>query len=679
MKFYDLKRRKQISLFAAGGNNNAKKVDTTINEENVVSNNAHESSAHLISILGSPSNVATTSIAENSITKHFCNKSKISGNNNKALSLKIVTGNGIYGSSPPPPLSSLTTADSLSSGRSSSSDSDSGSMSPQPQLTGMSSCNNDILAPPGNSHASLGMIHSLTPQSSTPSPTNRMGGSPIPSTSIAPTMSDSTSPSPLSQCHLRLSGHTIDKATKAKVTLENYYSNLITQHMERKNRLKRLEDSLRAESVSEETKAEKRLQHAVKETEFLRLKRSRLGVDDFDPLKVIGRGAFGEVRLVQKIDTGHVYAMKILRKADMVEKEQLAHVRAERDVLVEASVDNQWVVKMYYSFQDPISLYLIMEFLPGGDMMTLLMKKDTLSEEQTCFYIAETALAIDAIHQLGFIHRDIKPDNLLLDARGHIKLSDFGLCTGLKKSHRTDFYRDLSQMKPSDFSNIPRRSEEGLNNSKRKAESWKKNRRQLAYSTVGTPDYIAPEVFLQTGYTSACDWWSLGVIMYEMLIGYPPFCSENPQETYLKIKNWKDTLIFPPEVPVSESAKETIRRFCADPDRRVKCLDDIKSLSFFSGVDWEHIRERPAAIPMQIKSIDDTSNFDEFPDVDLNIPTGVGGNNNNNCYANGNGGQPGYKDWVFINYTFKRFEGLTQRGHIPLTPLASHSPSLSST
>ena len=155
-----------------------------------------------------------------------------------------------------------------------------------------------------------------------------------------------------------------------------------------------------------------------------------------------------------------------------------------------------------------------MEFLPGGDMMTLLMKKDTLSEECTQvnskefkslfliwhtnfnfqFYIAETALAIEYIHKLGFIHRDIKPDNLLLDASGHIKLSDFGLCTGLKKSHRTDFYKNLSHaaIKLSDFAGPG-----GPMDSKRRAESWKRNRRQLAYSTVGTPDYIAPEVFHQ--------------------------------------------------------------------------------------------------------------------------------------------------------------------------------------
>jgi len=378
---------------------------------------------------------------------------------------------------------------------------------------------------------------------------------------------------------VNFSNHTLDKATKAKLTLENYYSNLITQHRERQDRLKRLEESLSDKGLEESVIAEKRNQHAAKETEFLRLKRSRLGVDDFDPIKVIGKGAFGEVRLVQKVDTGHVYAMKILRKADMVEKEQVAHVRAERDILVEA--DHQWVVKMFYSFQDPANLYLVMEFLPGGDMMTLLMKKDILAEEAAQFYIAETVLAIDSIHKLGFIHRDIKPDNILLDARGHVKLSDFGLCTGLKKSHRTEFYRDLSQINSSDFTS---KIEDDTNpmDSKRKLESWKKNRRALAYSTVGTPDYIAPEVFLQTGYDKSCDWWSLGVIMFEMLIGYPPFCSETPQETYRKVMNWKTTLEFPPEVPISETAMKTIKRFCDDREDRVQSKERSKACNGFS-------------------------------------------------------------------------------------------------
>ncbi|XP_019805302.1 serine/threonine-protein kinase 38 isoform X2 [Orcinus orca] len=306
-----------------------------------------------------------------------------------------------------------------------------------------------------------------------------------------------------------MSNHTKERVTMTKVTLENFYSNLIAQHEEREMRQKKLEKVMEEEGLKDEEKRLRRSAHARKETEFLRLKRTRLGLEDFESLKVIGRGAFGEVRLVQKKDTGHVYAMKILRKADMLEKEQVGHIRAERDILVEA--DSLWVVKMFYSFQDKLNLYLIMEFLPGGDMMTLLMKKDTLTEEETQFYAAETVLAIDSIHQLGFIHRDIKPDNLLLDSKGHVKLSDFGLCTGLKKAHRTEFYRNLNHSLPSDFTfqNM---------NSKRKAETWKRNRRQLAFSTVGTPDYIAPEVFMQTGYNKLCDWWSLGVIMYEMLI-----------------------------------------------------------------------------------------------------------------------------------------------------------------
>lgn len=457
--------------------------------------------------------------------------------------------------------------------------------------------------------------------------------------------------------HGPVSTHTLDKVTKAKVTLENYYTNLINQNGERESRYRILERSMDDEGLSDEQKNERRQQHALKETEFLRLKRSRLGVDDFESLKVIGRGAFGEVRLVQKKDTGHVYAMKILRKADMLEKDQVAHVRAERDILVEA--DHTWVVKMFYSFQDAQYLYLIMEFLPGGDLMTLLMKKDTLLEEQTQFYVAETVLAIHSIHNLGFIHRDIKPDNLLLDAKGHIKLSDFGLCTGLKKSHRTEFYKDLTHPgKAGDFS----RDFANGNpmDSKRRAESWKRNRRQLAYSTVGTPDYIAPEVFMQTGYSSSCDWWSLGVIMYEMLIGYPPFCSENPQETYRKVMNWRETLVFPPEMPISNEARDLIQRFCCDPEHRIGATgpEEIKAHPFFRGVDWEHIRERPAVIIVDVKGIDDTSNFDDFPEVDLKLPTPPKDDQKDSKY----------KDWVFINYTYKRFEGLTQRG--PRLPLS---------
>lgn len=196
------------------------------------------------------------------------------------------------------------------------------------------------------------------------------------------------------------------------------------------------------------------------------------------------------------------------------------------------------------------------------------------------------------------------------------------------------------------------------------------------------------QVFLQTGYGPACDWWSLGVIMYEMLMGYPPFCSDNPQDTYRKVMNWRETLIFPPETPISEEAKETIIKFCCEAERRMgpnRGLEELKSIPFFRGVDWEHIRERPAAIPVEVRSIDDTSNFDEFPDVSLEIrkyrfvafhvvPSA-------RCWLSvtatltvllfcveiaasaplpQDGEVP--KDWVFSNYTFKRFEGLTQRG-----------------
>eukprot|EP00047_Mylnosiga_fluctuans_P016944 m.57603 g.57603 ORF g.57603 m.57603 type:complete len:481 (-) comp6842_c0_seq4:388-1830(-) len=431
-----------------------------------------------------------------------------------------------------------------------------------------------------------------------------------------------------------VSGFTAHKVFAAKESIEQFYSHLNAEQQDRERRQHELEQRMADEGLSEEQKAELRRELKASETDHLRMRRQRLGMQDFPVIKTIGRGAFGEVKLVQKRDTGMIYAMKVLRKADMLDKDQVAHVRAERDALVKAN--NEWVVKMFYSFQDSINLYLIMEFLPGGDMMTMLMRYDTFSEDWTRFYVAETVLAISSIHTLGFIHRDIKPDNLLLDAHGHVKLSDFGLCTGMKKAHRTDFYRGLAPG-----------NDGGAKSTRERAKTWKSIRRTMAYSTVGTPDYIAPEVFHQTGYNSACDWWSLGVIMFEMLVGYPPFCSDTPQETYQKVLNWRETLVFPPESALSPEAEDLVHRFCSDAATRLGTggLDEIKAHPFFASVQWANIRNTTAPIDPRVRAIDDTSNFDDFPE------------------PKGECAQPpptprNSEDWVYFhNYTYKRFQG----------------------
>ncbi|KAF9009042.1 AGC/NDR protein kinase [Cyathus striatus] len=446
-----------------------------------------------------------------------------------------------------------------------------------------------------------------------------------------------------------LSANALPKAKAAQLKLEHYYKVAVDSAIERNARRVELERRLQSEVLmSDERKIRQLQQLGKKESTFLRLRRTRLGLEDFRTVKVIGKGAFGEVRLVQKIDTGKIYAMKLLKKDEMLKKDQLAHVRAERDVLAESN--SSWVVQLYYSFQDPNYLYLVMEFLPGGDLMTMLIKYDTFSEDVTRFYIAECVLAIDTVHKLGFIHRDIKPDNILIDKEGHIKLSDFGLSTGFHKQHDSRYYqRLLENTTESSQVGTPQTARNSVMvnsinltmSSKDQIATWKANRRKLAYSTVGTPDYIAPEIFLQKGYGHECDWWSLGAIMFECLVGYPPFCSESTQETYQKIMQWQYYLVFPDDVHLSREAEDLIRRLVTSVDRRLT-VDQIKKHPFFYGVDWDMIRRIDAPFVPQLRSITDTSYFptDEIEQVpaESSPETADAG-----------------KDLAFLGYTFKRF------------------------
>lgn len=443
----------------------------------------------------------------------------------------------------------------------------------------------------------------------------------------------------------------LPRSKAAQLKLEHYYKVAVEAAIERNQRRVEVERKLAADTMmSDDRKQRQLIGLGKKEGSFLRLKRTKMGLTDFRTVKVIGKGAFGEVRVVQKVDTGRIYAMKTLKKEEMLKKDQLAHVRAERDVLAESN--SPWVVQLYYSFQDPTYLYLIMEFLAGGDLMTMLIKYDTFSEDVTRFYIAECVLAIEAVHNLGFIHRDIKPDNILIDKDGHIKLSDFGLSTGFHKQHDSSYYQRLLDSASGVAS--PTTAAQSARNSvmvnaihltmssKDQIATWKANRRKLAYSTVGTPDYIAPEIFLQKGYGNECDWWSLGAIMFECLVGYPPFCSETTHETYQKIINWPHYLVIPDDVHLSREAEDLIRRLITSPDRRM-AVDQIKKHPFFYGVDWAAIRNIEAPFIPRLRSITDTSYFptdelDQVPDE----PTG--------------GDTTGaHKELAFLGYTFKRF------------------------
>ncbi|KAF1817211.1 Serine/threonine-protein kinase [Eremomyces bilateralis CBS 781.70] len=447
---------------------------------------------------------------------------------------------------------------------------------------------------------------------------------------------------------------------KAKMTtglVAQFFKDNVQRARDRNGRALELEQIVNDHSMPESRKEQKRNNMVRAEAQYLRFLRTKEKPENFKTIKIIGKGAFGEVKLVQRRNDGKIYALKSLVKTEMFKKDQLAHVRSERDILAES--DSPWVVKLHTTFQDNTFLYMLMEFLPGGDLMTMLIKYEIFTEDITRFYMAELTLAIEAVHKLGFIHRDIKPDNILLDRNGHIKLTDFGLSTGFHKEHEASYYQQLLSGGKHRSSRDNRQSinfdQIHLTVSNRaQINTWRKSRRQLAYSTVGTPDYIAPEIFSGKGYDFGCDWWSVGTIMFECLIGWPPFCAEEPHDTYRKIVDWPRHLHFPPDSHLGPEAENMVRGLICDPENRLGRISgahEVKTHPFFRGVQWDTLRRIRAPFEPRLTSSVDTQYFpiDEIDQTDtsahMRAQTAAAGED-----------VAAEMNLPFIGYTYKRFD-----------------------
>jgi len=345
------------------------------------------------------------------------------------------------------------------------------------------------------------------------------------------------------------------------------------------------------------------------------VKKKKMSKVDFSVTRVIGKGGYGEVRVVRNKNDSKVYAMKTLLKKKMIEKKQQNHVRTERDLMV--NVDHWLLVRLYWSFQDDTYLYLVMEYCPGGDLMKILIKEDILSEPVTRFYMSECAAAIHHLHDLDYVHRDLKPDNMLIAKDGHLKLSDFGLA----KHYDTEYHSMTTDVITKyQNTNVGKGGDVAMESNKAKLTLFKKNKknrknRALLFSAVGTPNYIAPEVFTKKGYGEECDWWSLGVILFECVVGYPPFYADMPMHTVKRIVNYQKTLRIPKESNLSKSCKDVIFRLICAPKKRLT-YHQLKRHSWFKRVPWHNLQAMKPPWTPRIDRDDDTRYFEEVKNAD---------------------------------------------------------------
>lgn len=303
----------------------------------------------------------------------------------------------------------------------------------------------------------------------------------------------------------------------------------------------------------------------------------QLTVNDFQQGKTLGTGAFGRVKFVTYRTTGQFYALKMLKKAAIIKMKQVDHIASEKSIL--SSLKHPFIVNMYGCFHDSRFIYMLLEYVVGGEFFTHLRKAGKFDNDTACFYGAQIASIFEYCHSKNIVYRDLKPENILLMSDGYLKLTDFGFAKVIE--HRT-------------------------------------------YTLCGTPEYIAPEVLLNKGHGKPVDWWTLGILIYEMIVGYPPFVDEDPMGIYQKILSGK--IVFPKLF--DKNAKGLVKKLLtADLGKRYGNLKngvgDIKSHKWFKDVNWQDLIDKKHTAPFKPKvaSESDTSNFDDYPDSDEQPPT----------------------------------------------------------
>lgn len=353
------------------------------------------------------------------------------------------------------------------------------------------------------------------------------------------------------------------------------------------------------------------------ESSLLRKRRLKPKNKDFEIITQIGQGGYGQVYLSRKKDTKEICALKVISKSMIVKMKETDHLLTEREIL--AASRSEWLVKLLYSFQDPTSVYLGMEYVPGGDFRTLLSNCRTLAPVHTRFYLAEMFASLEDLHKTGFIHRDLKPENFLIDNKGHLKLTDFGLACGSIADDRIHSMK-IKLDRIGDFLN------NGTNTTNSKSvyerrkiyQTLRENDLNYSKSVVGSPDYMAIEIVKGYAYDKTVDYWSLGCMLFECLCGFSPFSGESSEETYGNLKNWRTYFVRPRNndgtYVFSDRTWDLLSRLITDSSNRLKNFEEVKRTSYFSSVNFDDIRTRAPPFVPSLDSEVDAGYFDDFED-----------------------------------------------------------------